>query len=136
GPYRVARFAAALPAPGAPAIAAGSALLACASGPVLVGALVTLRWEGIGVMLLPALLLVLARLYAAIVTLRTGELGEARVVAHASLLLDVPLLSFSFVHMHLIEAGHETLSLAAIAGAFALADGLQAALVLVVSSRS
>lgn len=115
-------------------VAAGGALLACVAGPALVVALLSLKWEGIGVTLLPALLLVGARLYASIVTFRGADLGAVRTIAHASLLLDVPLFAFSLLHMRVIESAgtHEGLSLAAVAGAFAAADGLQAALVLAV----
>ena len=132
GPYRttvLARFIAAS-RPGERLVAAGGALLACAAGPALIASLVTLKWEGIGVGLMPALLVVAARLYASLVVFRGGDLGVARVIAHASLLLDVPLLVFSIVHVRVIEDGHESLSLAVVAGTFALADGLQALLVL------
>ena len=137
GPYRttvLARIAAAA-RPGERLVAAGGALLACAAGPALIVALLTLKWEGIGVTLMPALLVVAARLYASLVTFRGGDLGALRVIAHASLLLDVPLLVFSIVHVRVIEDGHESLSLAVVAGTFALADGLQALLVLTMPSR-
>jgi hypothetical protein len=99
----------------------------------LIAALFTLEWEGIGVTLLPALLVVAARLYASFVTFRGGDLGVARTIAHASLLLDVPLLVFSMVHVRLDDgAPAASLSLAIVAGAFALADGVQALLVLTV----
>ena len=132
GPYRTTVLARLIAAsrPGERLVAAGGALLACAAGPALIAALFTLKWEGIGVTLMPALLVVAARLYASLVTFRGGDLGVARVIAHASLLLDVPLLVFSIVHVRLIEDGHESLSLAVVAGTFALADGLQALLVL------
>jgi hypothetical protein len=137
GPYRTTMLARIVHArrPGERLVAAGGALLACAAGPALIAALLTLKWEGIGVTLMPALLVVAARLYASLVTFRGGDLAVARVIAHASLLLDVPLLAFSIVHlgctpMPPIEDGHESLSLAVVAGTFALADGLQALLVL------
>jgi hypothetical protein len=132
GPYRTTVLARIIRAerPGERLVAAGGVLLACAAGPALVGALLTLKWEGIGVTLIPALLVVAARVYASLVTFRGGDLGVARVIAHASLLLDVPLLVFSIVHVRVIEDGHESLSLAVVAGTFALADGLQAVLVL------
>jgi len=103
--------------------------------------LLTLKWEGIGVTLIPALLVVAARLYASLVTFRGGGQGVARVIAHASLLLDAPLFVFSIVHlgatpMPPIEDGHESLSLAVVAGTFALADGLQALLVLTMPASS
>jgi hypothetical protein len=137
GPYRVPRLAPSglrVQRSGERLVAAGGALLACVCGPALVTALLSLKWEGIGVTLLPALLLVAARLYASLVTFRGSDLGAARTIAHASLLLDVPLLAFSILHMRVIESGvdHGGLSLAAVAGAFAAADGLQAALVLAV----
>jgi hypothetical protein len=132
GPYRTTAFAriAAEARPGERLVAAGGALLACAAGPALIVALVTLKWENIGVSLAPALLVVAARLYASLVTFRGADLAVARVIAHASLLLDVPLALFSIVHVRIIEDGHESLSLAVVAGTFALADGLQALLVL------
>lgn len=140
GPYRTKTLDAALPpvVSGTRLVAVGSALLACTTGPALIVALASLRWEGIGVTLFPALLLVAARLYASVATFRQGDLAAARIIGHASLLLDVPLLVFSLVHMKLIEgdSSHESLSLAAVAGAFAVADGLQAALVLAASSRA
>lgn len=134
GPYRSAkvRRATLTERPGERLVAAGSALLACATGPALVIALLTLKWEGIGVTLLPALLVVTARLYAAAITFRGGDLGAARTIAHASLLLDVPLLVFSIVHVRLEDAATYDLSLAIVAGMFALADGIQALLVLTV----
>jgi hypothetical protein len=136
GPYRttkIARLAAAV-RPGERMVAAGGALLACAAAPALVLALATLKWEGIGVTLFPALLVVAARLYTSLNTFRGGNLGAARVIAHASLLLDVPLFVFSIIHVRVIEdsADHNALSLAIVAGAFALADGMQALLVLIV----
>jgi hypothetical protein len=136
GPYRTTAFTRVATAkrPGERLVAAGGALLACAAGPALIGALVTLRWENIGVSLAPALLVVGARLYASLVTLRGADLAVARVIAHASLLLDVPLALFSVVHVRLIEDGHASLSLAVVAGTFALADGLQALLVLTMPS--
>jgi hypothetical protein len=132
GPYRTTVLERIIRAkrPGERLVAAGGALLACAAGPALIAALLTLKWEGIGVTLMPALLVVAARLYASLVTFRGGDLGVARVIAHASLLLDVPLFVFSIVHVRVIEDGHESLSLAVVAGTFALADGLQALLVL------
>lgn len=137
GPYRSMR----LPEPpkaersGERLVALGGALLASAAGPALILALVTLEWEGIGVTLLPALLVVAARLYASFVTFRGGDLGAARTIAHASLLLDVPLLVFSIVHVRLDDgAVRESLSLAIVSGTFALADGVQALLVLIVPS--
>jgi len=132
GPYRTTVLARIIHArrPGERLVAAGGALLALAAGPALIAALLTLKWEGIGVTLMPALLVVAARLYASLVVFRGGDLGVARVIAHASLLLDVPLLLFSIVHVRVIEDGHESLSLAVVAGTFALADGLQALLVL------
>lgn len=140
GPYRTKTLDASVPpaVSGARLVAVGSALLACTTGPALVVALASLRWEGIGVTFFPALLLVAARLYASVATFRLGDLAVARIIGHASLLLDVPLLVFSVVHMKLIEgdSSHESLSLAAVAGAFAVADGLQAALVLAASSRA
>lgn len=137
GPYRVMKLAPMglrTERSGERLVAAGSALLACVAGPALVAALVSLRWEGIGVTLLPALLLVAARLWVSLSTFRGQDLGAARTIAHASLLLDVPLFAFSLIHMRIIESGggHESLSLAAVAGAFAAADGAQAALVLAV----
>jgi hypothetical protein len=136
GPYRTTALArvAAEARPGERLVAAGGALLACAAGPALIVALVTLRWENIGVSLVPALLVVAARLYASLVTFRGADLAVARVIAHASLLLDVPLALFSIVHIRLIEDGHASLSLAVVAGTFALADGLQALLVLTMPS--
>jgi hypothetical protein len=137
GPYRTTVVARIIRSrrPGERLVAAGGALLACAAGPALIAALLTLKWEGIGVTLIPALLVVASRLYASLVTFRGGDLGVARVIAHASLLLDVPLFVFSIVHlgdtpMPPIEDGYESLSLAVVAGTFALADGLQALLVL------
>ncbi len=137
GPYRASKLPPGglrIDRAGERLVAAGGALLACVAGPALVVALLSLKWEGIGVTLLPALLLVGARLYASIVTFRGADLGAVRTIAHASLLLDVPLLAFSLIHMRVIEGAgsHESLSLAAVAGAFAAADGLQAALVLTV----
>jgi len=141
GPYRTTALARIIRARRHPVslgerlVAAGGALLACAAGPALIVALLTLKWEGIGVTLIPALLVVVARFYASLVTFRGGDLGVARVIAHASLLLDVPLLVFSIVHVRLIDSsGHESLSLAVVAGTFALADGLQALLVLTMPS--
>jgi hypothetical protein len=147
GPYRTTVLARIIRAkrPGERLVAAGGALLACAAGPALIVALLTLKWEGIGVTLMPALLVVAARLYASLVTFRGSNVdgsedgtsrGQsiARVIAHASLLLDVPLLLFSIVHVRVIEDGHESLSLAVVAGTFALADGLQALLVLTMPS--
>ena len=139
GPYRTTALERISRAerPGERLVAAGGAILACAAGPALVVALVTLRWEGIGVTLIPALLVVAARLYASLVTFRGGDLGVARVIAHASLLLDAPLLVFSIVHVRFIDrSGDESLSLAVVAGTFALADGLQALLVLTMPSVS
>lgn len=137
GPYRTMALERIIHAkrPGERLVAAGGAILACAAGPALIAALLTLKWEGIGVTLMPALLVVAARLYASLVTFRGGDLGALRVIAHASLLLDVPLLVFSIVHlgdtpMPPIADGLESLSLAVVAGTFALADGLQALLVL------
>jgi hypothetical protein len=135
GPYRSPRPASLgrTIRPGERLVAVGSALVACAAGPALVIALLALKWEGIGVTLFPALLVVGARLYASFVTFSRGDLGPARTIAHASLLLDVPLLVFSIVHVRLDDgAAHEAISLAIVAGAFALADGLQAMLVLTV----
>ncbi len=135
GPYRSPRPATLAKArrPGERLVAAGGALLACAAGPALVIALVALKWEGIGVTLFPALLVVGARLYASFVAFRRGDLGPARTIAHASLLLDVPLLAFSIIHARLDESGsHEAISLAIVAAAFALTDGVQATLVLTV----
>jgi len=134
GPYRSTKVprAPVIERPGERLVAAGSALLACAAGPALVIALLTLKWEGIGVTLLPALLVVTARLYASLITFRGGDLGAARTIAHASLLLDVPLLVFSIVHIRLEDAASYELSLAIVAGVFALADGVQALLVLTV----
>ncbi|HEY2368794.1 MAG TPA: hypothetical protein VGH87_20505 [Polyangiaceae bacterium] len=138
GPYRTTVLARIIRAkrPGERLVAAGGALLACAAGPALIVALLTLKWEGIGVTLMPALLVVAARLYASLVTFRGSSRGQsiARVIAHASLLLDVPLLVFSIVHVRVTEDGHESLSLAVVAGTFALADGLQALLVLTMPS--
>jgi hypothetical protein len=133
GPYRTTALAhgVAPRRPGERLVAAGGALLACSAGPALIIALVRLKWEGIGVTLFPALLVVAARLYVSLVTFRGGDLGATKVIAHASLLLDVPLLAFSIVHVGIIDGDHASLSLAVVAGAFALADGLQASLVLV-----
>jgi len=143
GPYRTTMLERIIRAerPGERLVAAGGALLACAAGPALIVALLTLKWEGIGVTLIPALLVVAARLYASLVTFRGGGQGVARVIAHASLLLDAPLFVFSIVHlgatpMPPIEDGHESLSLAVVAGTFALADGLQALLVLTMPASS
>src|SRR5260221_10090983 len=82
GPYRTATLAPILcpRRSGERLVAAGGALLACASGPALIVALLTLKWEGFGVTLLPALLVVAARLYASLVTFRGGDLGVARVI--------------------------------------------------------
>jgi len=143
GPYRTTMLERIIRAerPGERLVAAGGALLACAAGPALIVSLLTLKWEGIGVTLIPALLVVAARLYASLVTFRGGGQGVARVIAHASLLLDAPLFVFSIVHlgatpMPPIEDGHESLSLAVVAGTFALADGLQALLVLTMPASS
>ncbi len=111
--------------------AIGSILLSAGAMPALVGALVSLRWEGIGVTLLAAIVLALARLQSAIAVLREEGVDGARLLARASLLFDLPVAVFAIVHIRFVEDGlHDSWSLAAVAGAFAVIDGVQAAMVL------
>ena len=139
-PYRTASSAAILAEQGPPAtlLAAGNAFWGAAMLGVLTTALVTLRWEGIGVALLPAMAIAIGRLYGSSVALRERDVGPLRMVATAALLLDVPLVVFAFVHVALGDAHHgrEELSLAVVAAAYAVVDGLQAALVRLTRSHA
>ncbi|HSQ68054.1 MAG TPA: hypothetical protein VLM85_32815 [Polyangiaceae bacterium] len=133
GPYRSPAPSAVRPEPSSAhrLSAFGSILLSAGAMPALVGALVSLRWEGIGVTLLAAVVLAFARLQSAIAVLREEGVGGARVLARASLLFDLPVAVFAIVHIRFVEDGlHDSWSLAAVAGAFAVIDGVQAAMVL------
>ncbi|HEY1959017.1 MAG TPA: hypothetical protein VGH28_25565 [Polyangiaceae bacterium] len=133
GPYRTLTVAPRQLGSSSPVtlVIVGSATMSVAVIVALCGVLLTLRWEGIGVALLPAIAIAVTRLYAASLAIPASDLEPLRTVASAALLLDVPLFVFALLHVALndVTGAHAPLSLADVAAGFALADALHSALV-------
>jgi len=128
GPYRAPAFALSPRARGSgpPLIAFGNLVVAAVAAPALVAALLTLRWVGIDVALLPGIVLGAVRVAGSASTVRPRDRRGLTALAAASLILDVPLAAFALLH---VSRGDAELSLGSVAAVFAIADGAQSLVV-------